>query len=207
VDSVLSLYYNRWQENGMGRLAKWLINMVLGLLFLAAILLVVLPAVFASSLAVVFSGSMAPEMPVGALVWMEPVDPAQIKVGDIIAFNPPWDEPDVTVSHRVIEVVDGETLAFSTKGDANENPDWDVIPADNVVARVSFNLPNMGYLLLRVGQYTKGRIGFVFFIAVPTVLLIGSAMRDMNFMLNPRKIRARQQKKMLELRNKRKFHR
>ncbi len=190
----------------MRYLINWLKYIVLILLVLLTVVLVVLPAVFTSSLAIVYSGSMAPEMPVGALAWMEPVDPAQIKVGDIIAFNPPRMEPDVIVSHRVIEVIKGETLAFITKGDANEDPDWDVIPADNVVARVSFNLPDMGYLLLRVGKYTKGRIGFVLFIAVPTVLLIGSAMRDMNFMLSPAKRRARQRKKMMERRKKRRFH-
>jgi len=190
----------------MRYLISWPKYIALVLLVLLTVVLVVLPAVFSSSLAVVYSGSMAPEISTGALAWMEPVDPATIEVGDIIAFNPPWMEPDVIVSHRVIEVIKGETLAFSTKGDANEDPDWDVIPADNVVARVSFNLPNMGSLLLRIGQYTKSKIGFVLFIAVPTVLLIGSAMRDMNFMLNPRKLRARQLKKMMERRKKRRFH-
>ena len=189
----------------MRRVVKWLTMMFLGLLVLVAILFVLLPAVFASSLAVVYSGSMEPAMLMGAVAVMEPVDPATIEVGDIIAFNPPWD-PDVTVSHRVIEVVEDETLSFLTKGDANEAPDWDVIPADNVVARVSFNLHNMGSLLLRVGQYTKGRIGFVLFIAVPTVLLIGSAVRDMNFMLSPAKRRARQLKKMTERRERSRFH-
>jgi len=197
---------NGKHENSMRYLISWLKYITLVLLVLLTVVLVVLPAVFTSSLAVVYSGSMAPAMPVGALAWMEPVDPATIEVGDIIAFNPPWMEPDIIVSHRVIEVIKGETLAFSTKGDANEDPDWDVIPADNVVAKVSFNLPNMGYLLLRVGQYTKGRIGFVLFIAVPTVLLIGSAMRDMNFMLSPAKRRARQRKKIMERRERRRFH-
>jgi len=193
-------------ENGMRYLINWLKYIALVLLVLLTIVLVVLPAVFSSSLAVVYSGSMAPEMPVGALAWMEPVNPATIEVGDIIAFNPPQMEPDVIVSHRVVEVINGETLAFITKGDANEEPDLGVIPAENVIAKVSLHLRNMGRLLLYVGQYTKGRIGFVLFIAVPTVLLIGSAMRDMNFMLSPAKRRARQRKKMLEQRKKRRFH-
>lgn len=190
----------------MRRLVKWLTNIVLGLLFLAALLLVVVPAVFASSLAVVFSGSMAPEIPIGALVWMEPVDPAQIKVGDIIAFNPPWDEPYVTVSHRVIELVDSETLSFRTKGDANEAPDLDIVPADYVLAKVGFNIPNLGYVMSYIEQYTRNWVGFTLFIGLPTVLLIGNAMRDMNFVLNPRKIRDRQRKKMVERRRKRRFH-
>jgi signal peptidase len=185
---------------------KYITLVLLVLLVLLTVVLVILPAVFASSLAVVLSGSMAPEMPRGALAWMEPVDPNNIRAGDIIAFNPPWMEPDVIVSHRVIEVTEGETLAFSTKGDANEDPDLDVIPADNVIAKVDFSLPNVGYLMLRVGQYTRSRLGFAIFIAVPTVLLIGSAVRDVNLMLNPSKMRARQRKKMLEQRRKRMFH-
>ena len=189
----------------MRRAVKWLTNIILGLLVLIASLLVLLPAVFTSSLAMVYSGSMAPAMPVGALAWMEPVDPAQIKVGDIIAFNPPWDEPDVTVSHRVIEVVEGETLSFRTKGDANEDPDLDIIPADHVLARVEFNIPNLGYVMGRVEQYTSNWYGFVLLIGLPSVLLIGSAMRDVNFMLNPRKTRVRQRKKIMERRRKRGF--
>jgi len=190
----------------MGRLARWLTNIFLGLVVLAAVLLILLPAVFASSLAVVYSGSMSPAMPVGAVAVMEPIDPAEIKVGDIIAFNPPWD-PDVTVSHRVIEVVDGETLSFRTKGDANEEPDRDIMPAANFVSRVSFNIPQLGYALAYTAQYTRSQLGLVLFIALPTVLLIGSAGWDMNFMLSPRKRRARQRKKMMERRNKRRFHR
>lgn len=191
----------------MRRLVKWLTNILLVLLVLATVLFVLLPAVFASSLAVVYSGSMAPVMPIGAIAWMQPVDPAEIEVGDIIAFDPPWDDYDVTISHRVIEVVDGETLGFVTKGDANEDPDLDIVPADNVLAKVPFNIPNLGYVLQRIGKYTSNRLGFGFFIALPTLLLIGSATRDMNFMLSPRKRRARQRKKMVERRKKRRFHR
>ena len=187
----------------MRRLVRWLSHIIVGLLVLMAVLFVLLPAVFASSLAVVYSGSMEPAMPMGALAWMEPVDPAEIKVGDIIAFDPTWDESDVLLSHRVIEVVKEPTLGFRTKGDANEDPDWDVAPADSVVARVAFNMPDMGYVLGRIGKYTTGRLGFGLFIAMPTVLLIGTAMRDMNLTLSPRKRRARQRKKLMERRKRR----
>jgi len=190
----------------MRYLITWLKYIALVLLVLLTIALVVLPAVFSSSLAVVYSGSMAPEMPVGALAWMAPVDPAEIEVGDIIAFNPPL-QPDDIVSHRVIEIIKEPTLGFVTKGDANEDPDWDVVPADYVLAKVSFNLHNMGYIMLRVRKYTEGRLGFALFIALPTVLLVGSAMRDMNFMFSPGKKRARQRKKMMEWRKRRGTHR
>ena len=186
----------------MGRLTKWLTNIILSLLLLIVVLLALLPALFASSLAVVYSASMSPAMPAGALAVMEPVDPAQIKAGDIIAFNPPW-EPDVTVSHRVIEVVDGETLGFRTKGDANEDPDPWQLPAASVVGRLRFNIPHLGYVLALIGQYTRSQLGLALFIGLPTMLLIGSAARDMNFMLSPGKRRERQRKKMMERRKKR----
>lgn len=189
----------------MRRLAHWLTNIILVLLVLATVLFVLLPAIFASSLAVVYSGSMAPAMPMGAIAWLQPVDPAEIEVGDIIAFDPPWDDYDVTISHRVIEVVDGETLGFVTKGDANEDPDPDIAPADSVLGKVPFNIPNLGYVLAYIARYSRSQLGFALFIGLPTVLLIGSATRDMNFMLSPGKRRARQRKKIMERRKKRRF--
>lgn len=188
----------------MRRLAKWLGILLSGLLVLIAVIFFLLPAVFASSLAAVYSGSMAPEMPVGALAVVEPVDPADLETGDIVAFNPPWDDPDVIVSHRVIEVLDGETLGFRTKGDANEDPDFDIVPAANILGGVRLIIPNLGYALAYVAQYSRSQLGFALFIALPTVLLIGSAVRDINFLLSPRKRRTKQRKKLLERQKKQK---
>ena len=185
----------------MRRLVHWLTIIALGILFVAVIITMVLPTVLSAKLAVVYSASMAPAMPIGALAWMESVDPAEIEVGDIIAFNPPWDEPDVTVSHRVVEVLsDSASLEFRTKGDANKNPDLDVIPASNVLGRVNFNIPYMGYGLARTGDYTRSRLGFVLLVCLPTLSLIGIAVRDINVMLNPRKKRLAKLKERRERR-------
>ena len=138
-------------------------------------------------------------MPLGALAWIEPVDPATIEVGDIIAFNHALD-PEVTMSHRVVEVLED---GFQTKGDANEDPDLWAVPAANVIGRVRFHIPHLGYVLERIGDYTRSRLGFALLICLPSVLLISSAITDLNFMLAPGKGRARRQKKMLERRMKR----
>lgn len=190
----------------MRRLTKWLSNVFLGLLILLTVILIVLPAIFASRLAVVYSGSMAPAMPTGSLALMQPVDPAEIQVGDVIAFNPPWDKPEVTVSHRVIEVIKEPALGFLTKGDANEDPDLDMIPAANVKGRVAFSVRKVGYALNYIGRYTRGRIGFGFFVALPAILLIGSAIRDVSFVTSPRVRRAKRRQEMIE-RRRRRFHR
>jgi len=182
-------------------LVKRLNNIILVLVILIAVFGLILPGIFASKLAVVYSGSMAPAMPMGALAVMEPVDPADIKVGDMIAFNPSW-KPGDTVSHRVIEVLDD---GFRTKGDANENPDLDIVAATDVTGRVSFNIPHLGYVLERIGRYTTNPLGFGLLICIPTALLIIGSARDMNFMWSPRKRRARQKNKIMERRNKRKI--
>lgn len=182
---------------------RWLTNAVLGLLVLLVVVFILLPAVFSSRLAVVYSGSMGSAMPIGAVAVMVPIDPADIKVGDIIAFTQPESTSNVTVSHRVIEVVREPALGFQTKGDANEDPDPFIVPAENVLARVTFHIPRGGHILALTTRYTKGRVGFGLFIALPTVLLIGSALRDMNVMLNPRMRKVRRRKEMLERRRRR----
>lgn len=163
----------------MRRLAKWLANIMLGLLVLLVVLFVLLPAVFASSLAVVYSGSMAPAMPVGALAVMERVDPAKIKVGDIIAFRPRWD-PDVTVSHRVVEVRANGDLYFLTKGDATEEYDPFLIPPERVQGKVIFNIPYLGYAANSMLDFVKTRLGLVFFICVPSLIIFGITIRDVS---------------------------
>ena len=192
----------------MHRIIKWRIirllnNILLVLLLLAVIVLVVLPAVFTSSLAVVYTGSMEPFMSVGAIAWMAPVEPTEIAVGDVIAFTQPGTTSNATVSHRVIEVIDTGNLSFQTKGDANEDPDPFTVPAENVIARVPFSVPDIGRFLIQIRKYTRGRLGFGIFIVLPTVMLIGSAIRDVNFNVSPGKRRARQRQKLMERRKKR----
>jgi signal peptidase len=190
----------------MRRFFRWLTNILLGLLVLLTVLFVLLPAVFTASLAVVYSGSMEPAMPTGAIAVMVPVDPADIRIGDIIAFDPTWDDSEVTISHRVIDIVKEPSLGFVTKGDANEDPDADVAPPDSIVARVIFNIPRLGYILGYAQRYTNSRLGFSLLIVLPTILLIGNAVRDVYYMSNPWKRRQRERKRTLERLRKRMSH-
>ena len=186
----------------MGQLSKWVANVILALVFLIAIFGFLWPSVLASRVAVISSGSMGAAMPEGALVVLETVDPAAIEVGDIIAFKY---MPNITVSHRVIEVLEGETRSFRTKGDANEDADpWEVSAAD-VIGRVRFDIPHLGYILERINDYTSGQLGFGLFICIPSIVLLGSAATALNFMLSPGKKMARRRKKVVERRKKRKF--
>jgi signal peptidase len=122
---------------------------------------------------------MEPAMRAGALAVMLPVDAEDVKVGDIIAFDPPWD-PDVIVSHRVIGVRYDGQLSFDTKGDATEDSDPYYVPARNVHGRVILSVPYLGYAASSVIGYVRTWLGFVTLVCIPTVILFGSAIRDIN---------------------------
>lgn len=74
---------------------------------------------------VVTSGSMEPTLPVNSLIFVEQVSAKDVRVGDIITFDPPGPTPRVT--HRVVERerVGGSHWYFRTQGDANPTrDDW-----------------------------------------------------------------------------------
>jgi len=96
------------------------------------------------SAAVVTGGSMAPAIPMGALILIEPVGPASIAVGDVITFT----LPDRLITHRVIAITHDETgLQLVTKGDANDAADPVAIRAGAAVGAVRFSVPLAGYAL------------------------------------------------------------
>ena len=59
---------------------------------------------------------------------------------------------------------------FTTKGDANEDPDGEKVPAKDVVGKVMFSIPFIGAVV----AYAKTLPGFVLFIIVPTIAIIFS---------------------------------
>ena len=186
----------------MRRLAKSVVTIVLMLAILVAILAFLLPSLFSGRLAVIYSSSMQPAMPKGSLVMANAADPATIEVGDIIAFHPP-DNPDITVSHRVIEVIGGESLSFQTKGDAAGEADSYTVPAENLVGKVAWHIPYVGYPLHEIRQFAHSPWGLFLLIALPAMIVFGSAIRDLNSMYSAGGRRARIQKKREKLLKKR----
>jgi signal peptidase len=177
-------------EDSMKKVAKCLSYIFLGLVIGLALFALILPPVLSGRLAIVRGGSMEPAMPIGSIALTLPVTPDEVKVGDIIVFKPPRHptimNPNVNVSHRVIEVqADGE-LYFITKGDASEDPDPVPIPAANVQGKVVFNIPYLGYVAYWVMSFARTWLGFVVLVCIPIVLLVASAIRDVNLSRNVR---------------------
>lgn len=118
------------------------------------------------------SGSMARTYPVGSLLVMSSVDPADVEPGMAIAFEDPA-LPGRLVTHRVIARVPGDQIRFWTKGDANTARDPLPVPASNVRSRVLWHVPQLGTLT----GFIQWPWSAVLLIGVPSVLLAASEIR------------------------------
>ena len=117
----------------------------------------------------VLTGSMAPELQVGSLVFTRSVEPETITVGDIITFRPAING-EVLMTHRVIGVGRSSSVYFETKGDANAAPDASTVPARNLVGQVSFHVPYWGFAI----EFLKTPLGFLFALVIPGTVLIAA---------------------------------
>ncbi len=107
----------------------------------------VVPRVMGMQPYAIISGSMEPAYPTGSLVYADPVDGVALQVGDVAAF---WQGEEVII-HRV-EAIDGDAGELVTKGDANEDVDLRPVPFQNVLGRVVFSMPLVGYFLMALGS-------------------------------------------------------
>jgi len=139
---------------------------------------------------VVISGSMEPTIYRGDLLFVEGVDPEDIKVGtiedkqgDIIIYDSHgvWDRPtEEPIVHRVVgKKVENETIYFLTKGDNNPDTDppgpgekW--VPADKVIGRVVSIIPKIGYVRIYLAQ---GNLGY-YIIGLLAIILVVSIVKD-----------------------------
>ena len=111
-------------------------------------------------------------MPVGSAVVSKSVDPASVKVGDIVTYAQTTDPAGKTspfVTHRVAKVIQGTGgLSFVTKGDANNTADQNPIPASRLVGRVVLIMPFAGHLT----RFVHSPLGLILMIFLPGAILI-----------------------------------
>jgi signal peptidase len=94
------------------------------------------------------SGSMEPTIDVGDIAITAEVPIDTIRMGDIIGFRLGH---RTVVVHRVVEIKEeGKSISFTTKGDANSDPDSDPVLPDNVVGKVVFVAPKIGWVGIAV---------------------------------------------------------
>ena len=103
--------------------------------------------VFPFQPSVIPTGSMMPVINPGDVVIVAKTAGSQVKLGDIIEYRNP--KENINIVHRVVEVRgEGDQKIFIAKGDNNNAPDVDPVPQQNVIGKVVFNVPKLGWISL-----------------------------------------------------------
>ena len=125
------------------------------------------------------SGSMEPALKMGGIVMVKPVD--DYKIGEIITFKAGGKEK---ITHRIedIKVVGGNPL-YITKGDANNAPDRKEIKKSEVVGKVFFHIPYLGYAV----DFVQKPIGFALLIIIPAGVIIGGEVKKIVYEVKKKK--------------------
>lgn len=133
---------------------------------------------------IVLSGSMTPLMLPGDIIVIESVSPDELTAGDVIAFRDPGGK-DTYVTHRIINIEEGQERIFRTKGDANEEEDIFKVPASDLVGKLVFVIPFAGYF----PQASKNQMFFFFTVILPASFLILDEIRTIIKYSNPTRAR------------------
>ncbi|MHB9288140.1 signal peptidase I [Halobacteriales archaeon Cl-PHB] len=144
------------------------VGLVLGAVILA-VLFVAPGLVGAESAHVVNSDSMSPAISAGDVVVVQDVETSALAAGDVITYRSDRPADSQFVTHRIVDLAqsDGQRQ-FRTKGDANEGPDPELVPASAVQGRVWVTIPLVGHLVAFAGS----DLGLVAFVVVPAVVLV-----------------------------------
>jgi signal peptidase I len=107
--------------------------------------------IFPAHPVLIASGSMRPEMEVGDVAVIAKVPDNKLQVGDVIEFRK---SETMNVVHRIVDIQEqGGKRVFITKGDANSEPDSEPVLAANVIGKVVFQVPKIGWIGVGVKSF------------------------------------------------------
>ena len=145
----------------------------IGFIVLTALLLIVsaLPITGNIRFMVVQSGSMEPAIKLGSIVIVKPA--SDYKIGDIVTFGP-FSKTKPPTTHRVydIKVIGGQPV-YITKGDANNAPDLREIRKSDILGKVLFSVPYLGFAV----DFAQKPAGFALIIIVPAAVIISDEVK------------------------------
>lgn len=150
----------------MGKIWKIISNAVLVIIIVFSILIILSSQnIGGHRIFVVKSGSMEPKIKTGSVVFNQKQDKYQ--KNDVITFKVK-DSKD-TVTHRIVNIAGkGAATVYQVKGDANNAPDTRPVLKENVVGKVQFSFPYLGYLV----AFIKTLPGLIIFVVIPATIII-----------------------------------
>lgn len=151
------------------KICSILSSIVLIVLTVVAVALVV-PKFMGYNQFAVLSGSMEPNIHVGAIVYAKDVEPAELEVGDIVTYQI---SGNTMVTHRIVAINEA-TATITTKGDANETEDASPVSYESIVGKYAFDIPYLGYISI----YAKTPIGIGAICGVLIVIILLNFLPD-----------------------------
>lgn len=110
------------------------------------------------------SGSMEPAIMTGDVIVIQ--SKGTYFINDVVTFQ---SSANRLVTHRIVAVEkDGHQNKYSTKGDANRSGDEDIISDSQIIGKVYFVIPRLGYLV----AFIKSPRGLVLLLIIPALVLI-----------------------------------
>ncbi len=132
---------------GLWQYLKVAVSVALFILMLGLALLAVgLPVATNSVPMTVLTSSMEPNYPPGTLIIVKPVDPDDVRIGDVITYQIRSGEPEV-ITHRVISITANTAgeRRFVLQGDNNSAAD-DPIKDVQIRGKLWYSLPLIGWV-------------------------------------------------------------
>lgn len=119
---------------------------------------------------IILTDSMQPEFASGDLIVCHTTEASEVKKGDIICFYDPAGNGTTTVTHRVTKVTkdDSGSLAWETKGDANNTEDSTLVPAKNLVGIYQTHFAGVG----NIAMFLQTTQGLIICVVCPIILLV-----------------------------------
>lgn len=123
------------------------------------------------------SGSMEPALRTGSVVAVR--RESQYKIKDVVTYS----AEGTNITHRIITVFpEGK---YFTKGDANDTRDPYLVGNENIVGKVIFYIPYLGY----VTDFLRTKLGIFLTIIIPATLIIITETRNIIFELKKKKVK------------------
>jgi signal peptidase len=143
---------------------------------------------------IISSGSMTPTLQVGDVIIAVEASPNDIKIGDIIQYS---GENEI-IAHRVVDIQqEGGTRYFITKGDDNNAPDPEPVSPSQVIGKLIFTIPKLGWASIAIKTffteiYTFFATNLAYAFTTFSIILSASIFRVHRYRNQPlRKLRRR----------------
>ena len=151
------------------KISKLIYYFFLVIIAAIAVLLIVsvLPITGNIKFMIVLSGSMEPTIKTGSIVMTKPA--SEYKVGDIITFGP-YSRTKTPTTHRIVEI-SGNT--YITKGDRNNAPDAKPVTQREIIGKVLFDVPYLGFVI----DFVRKPLGFVLVLILPAGIIISDEVK------------------------------